>query len=142
MAGNILERFQKNSVGSAGRLIDYTPVISSSGNFTILYDIDAILNSWNNILITPRGSMDHDPEYGSTLYLYLFEPADKFTEEAIKNEIIRAISTYDNRAIIKEITTTFYNNMKGFNVSIIVDYQGFKTNLKVSIHEGTLRNFE
>ena len=72
MAGNILERFQKNSVGSAGRLIDYTPVISSSGNFTILYDIDAILNSWNNILITPRGSMDHDPEYGSTLYLYLF----------------------------------------------------------------------
>ncbi len=142
MAGNILERFQKNSVGSAGRLIDYTPVISSSGNFTILYDIDAILNSWNNILITPRGSMDHDPEYGSTLYLYLFEPADQFTEEAIKNEIIRAISTYDNRAIIKEITTTFYNNMKGFNVSIIVDYQGFKTNLKVSIHEGTLRNFE
>ena len=142
MAGNILERFQKNSVGSAGRLIDYTPVISSSGNFTILYDIDAILNSWNNILITPRGSMDHDPEYGSTLYLYLFEPADKFTEEAIKNEIIRAISTYDNRAIIKEITTTFYNNMKGFNVSIIVDYQGFKTNLKVSIHEIDLRNFE
>lgn len=142
MAGNILERFQKNSVGSAGRLIDYTPVISSSGNFTILYDIDAILNSWNNILITPRGSMDHDPEYGSTLYLYLFEPADQFTEEAIKNEIIRAISTYDNRAIMKEITTTFYNNMKGFNVSIIVDYQGFKTNLKVSIHEGTLRNFE
>lgn len=142
MAGNILERFQKNSVGSSGRLIDYTPVISSSGNFTILYDIDAVLNSWNNILITPRGSMDHDPEYGSTLYLYLFEPADKFTEEAIKNEIIRAISTYDSRAIIKEITTTFYNNMKGFNVSIIVDYQGFKTNLKVSIHEGTLRNFE
>jgi len=138
---NILDRFKFTSVGSAGRILDYNSILSSNGDFTKLFDIDAIINSWRNILSTPKGSYDHDPEFGSNLYLFVFEPADVKTKEAINNDIIQALSTYDNRANISSIDTTFLRNMKGFNVSIYVDYEGDTSNLNINIDENTYQNF-
>ena len=138
---NILDKFQYSSVGSAGRIIDYSPQIASSGDFKKLFDLDAIITSWKNILTTPRGSMDHDPEYGSNLYLFIFEPADTGTRDAIKYDIIQSLTTYDDRARIENIDITFLKNRKGFNVNLIVNYKGRSTNLDVRIDENGYQNF-
>jgi phage baseplate assembly protein W len=138
---NILDKFKTTSIGSSGRILDFSSKLSPSGDFSKLFDMDAILVSWRNILITPRGSMDHDPEFGSDLYLYIFEPADSVTQDSIKNEIYRAITTYDDRANIDEITVSFLKNKKGFNASIIANYEGDNSEMNLNMDENTYMSF-
>jgi len=138
---NILDKFKTTSIGSSGRVLDFSSKLSPSGDFNKLFDMDAILASWSNILMTPRGSMDHDPEFGSDLYLYIFEPADSVTQESIKNEIYRAITTYDDRANIDEITVAFFKNKKGFNVSIVASYEGDNSEMNLNMDENTYMSF-
>ncbi|HQQ39806.1 MAG TPA: GPW/gp25 family protein [Bacilli bacterium] len=138
---NILDKFKTTSIGSSGRVLDFSSKLSPSGDFNKLFDMDAILTSWSNILMTPRGSMDHDPEFGSDLYLYIFEPADTVTQESIKNEIYKAITTYDDRANIDEINVSFFKNKKGFNISIIANYEGDHSEMNLTMDENTYMSF-
>jgi len=138
---NILDKFKTTSIGSSGRVLDFSSKLSPSGDFNKLFDMDAILASWSNILMTPRGSMDHDPEFGSDLYLYIFEPADTVTQESIKNEIYKAITTYDDRANIDEINVAFFKNKKGFNVSIVASYEGDNSEMNLTMDENTYMSF-
>ena len=100
---NILDKFQSTSVGSSGSLLDFTGKISPSGDYTKIYDLDVILLSWLNILTTLKGTCDHDPEFGSNLYLFIFDPADSETQDAIKEEIMISLMTYDDRASIENV---------------------------------------
>ena len=130
---NILDKFNFTSVGSSGRIMDFVSVLSSSGDFNKVYDLDAIITSWKNILTTPKGSMDHDPEFGSNLYLKIFDPADNTTKESIKLDIVQSLAVFDDRAKIKDIKINFLKNSKGFNVDIVVNYQGSHTKISVPI---------
>lgn len=132
---NIFDKFKDSVVGSSGRILDFNPKISPTGDFVKTYDINTVIQSWNNILITQRGTKDHDPEFGSNLYNYIFEPADNKTKESIKKEIIYVLGRYDNRANIKEVVVSFLKNKKGFNVIVTADYFGSQRNLSVTIDE-------
>lgn len=138
---NILDKFKTSSVGSAGRILDFTSKLSPSGDFSKIYDMDSILTSWSNILMTPKGSMDHDPEFGSTLHLYVFEPADSETQNSVKDEIYRAITTYDDRASIEEINVSFFKNKKGLDISIVANYGNGNSELNLTIDENTYMSF-
>lgn len=138
---NLLDKFKSTSVGSSGRIMDYTSKLYSTGDFTKIYNLDVLITSWYKILSTPKGSMDHDPEFGSNLYLYIFEPADTETQEGIKNEIVTALSTYDDRANVTDIEVTFYKNKKGFNVKLVVDYDGDKSEMSLTIDENEFQNY-
>lgn len=138
---NLLDSFKYTSVGSDGRILDYSSVLSPSGDFTKIFDLDAILTSWRNILITPKGSADHDPEFGSNLFNFVFEPADDDTLSGIKNDIYSNLMLYDNRAKITSIDITYLKNMKGFTVNIEVDYEGYSSDLNVLFDENTYQNY-
>ena len=86
---SLLDIFQTKAVGGKGRIEDYSGIISSKGDFTKIQDFNVILNSWNNVLQIPRRSYNHDPEYGSDLYKYIFSPADETTEEQIGIDILK-----------------------------------------------------
>lgn len=66
-------------------------------------DIEAIENSLRNILGTMQGSRRMLPEFALGLYRILFEPIDERTTSIIRNYIIHAINTWDNRVEIKGI---------------------------------------
>ena len=132
---NLLDRFNIDVVGSSDATPDYMAVISPKGDFKRITNFDTILNSWNNILITPTRTYFFDPEYGSDLYKMVFEPADEFTVEAIEDEIVDKLMYYDNRASIEKINIEFTTNQKGFNVSLYVNYEGEKKELSVFIGE-------
>jgi len=132
---NILDRFNKSVIGTKGRIADYSSIISSKGDFKRVVDINTIILSWNNILLTPTRSYTFDPEYGCDLYKMVFEPADDLTIEKIKDEIINKIQRYDNRAIITNIDVVFLSNMKGFSLSLKVEYKGEESELNVIIDE-------
>lgn len=123
---NILKRFNKEVIGSKKRIYDFIPKITASGDFRRVRDIDVIISSWNNLLLTPTRSYIEDPDYGSDLHKMIFEPADEKTVDKIKYEIETKCITYDNRAVIDSIKVFFIPNRKGFSVDILVSYQGEK----------------
>jgi phage baseplate assembly protein W len=138
---NLLDRFNKTVKGARGRISDFKSTISASGDFTRITDLEVILNSWNNILLTPTRTYMWDPDYGSDLYKMVFEPADAQTQERIKEEVEDKLSRYDDRAVINSVEVTFLRNRKGFNVAIDVSYRGTTGELKVTFDQDQYTSF-
>jgi len=138
---NTLQQFIKQSVGSKGNIFSISPVISPSGDFGRLSGIETIISSWDVILRTPEGSYDNDPEFGSNLMNFIFQPADDSTLDQIKSEITKKLSRYDDRAKIVNLNVNYLPNRKGFTVDIIVDYHGNKDRLSAIIDEATYFQF-
>jgi len=115
---------------------DYIPVISPVGDYTRVENIDVLINSWNNILLTPKGSYDHDPNYGSNLFNLIFQPTNVDTENAISDEIYSSLYYYDNRASINSMKIKFLKgkqSKKGYCVEIYVKYKGKIKPLTINI---------
>ena len=135
---NILERFVKSARGTDVQPHDFIPYISSIGDFKRIRNIDVILNSWNNILLTPLGSYLYDPNYGSNLYKLVFEPADSGTVESIKQEVETRIRNYDTRGEILNIQIVMLPNKKGFNVNVECGFRGERGEISVSFDDSTV----
>jgi len=137
-----LEKFNKNIVGSRSKVIDYIPTISSSGDFSIVNDIQAILVSWNNILLTQTRTYVANPEYGSDLYKYVFEPADDDTANGIIDEIQYRLMLYDDRALVTNIEISYMSDGHGFIADIDLKYKGETSLLTVEINSQNMLKFE
>lgn len=137
---NLLNRFFKEVVGSENTLRDYVAKISSRGDFKRIKDLNVILSSWNNILLTPRRTYVNDPEFGSDLYKYVFDPADEETISSIRDEVIQRLTLYDDRAVIEDVEITLMSNGKGYNVLILAEYNGQRGSLSVDFDEFTFAN--
>jgi len=132
---NLLDRFKESVVGSDGKIADYTSTISSKGDFTRIDDINVIIKSWTNLLLTPVETFIDDPNYGSNLKKYLFDPMDDLTEERIIEEIRYRTQLYDDRARIENIQVLWFKNSKSFEVNIDIEYEGEKTTITVVVDE-------
>jgi phage baseplate assembly protein W len=135
---NILSRFNKQVIGSDVSIYDYVPKIVASGDFKRVRDIDVIITSWNNILVTQRRTYLFDPNYGSDLYKILFDPVDDTTVERIKTEVVTRIRNYDNRASIENIEVFLNSNGKGYTVNVYVQYEGESKVLTVKFDDTTV----
>jgi phage baseplate assembly protein W len=135
---NILERFVKSARGTDVQPHDFIPIISSIGDFKRIRNIDVILNSWNNILLTPLGTYLADPMFGSDLFKLVFEPADAGTVESIKTEVETRIRNYDSRGEILNIAIVMLPNKKGFNVNIEASYKGERGEISVKFDDSTM----
>lgn len=138
---NLLDRFNETVAGSHSKLADYTSKVAPVGDFNRIKDIEVLINSWNNILITPRRTYMFDPDYGSILYKMIFEPADDVTVNKVVDEVTRTLLRYDDRATITNVNVTFFPNKKGFSVAVEVNYQGEDGQLSVIVDEDTYFKF-
>lgn len=138
---NLLNRFFDQVIGSETKVRDYIAEISSRGDFKRIQDLSVILTSWNNILLTPRRTYLQDPEYGSDLYKYVFDPVDDNTIEAIRNEVIETLTFYDNRATIEEVQVRIMADGKGYVLDIVANYNDERAILTVSFDDMTFANF-
>jgi phage baseplate assembly protein W len=138
---SVLKRFNKSARGTEETDIDFIANISPTGDFQRVTDINTILNSWNNILITPKGTYPYDPEYGSDLYKLIFEPLDDETAQQIEREVVYTLQTYDNRASLEDITISYLRGQKGFALDLAVNYKGETGNLSVVLTERLFSGF-
>ena len=138
---NLLDLFQKQVIGSSGKIADYIARVSAKGDFSRVTNLQTILASWNNILLTPLRSYTFEPDYGSELFKYVFEPADMDTLENIKSEVEYRLSAYDDRAIVESIDVKFLSDRKGFVINVLVDYEGEQGELSLLLDEALYLNF-
>ena len=134
-----LELFRSKVVGSSGKDFDYDCIIAPSGDFKRVEDINAIILSITNIMLTPLGSYVFDPEYGTELYKKVFEPQDDITEDEIREEIYYRIGTVEERASIEDVRISWLTNRKGFSVDVLVEYFGTKGVVRVTFDENLVK---
>ena len=73
-------------------------------------EIDAVVNSLQNIISTLQGSRRMLPEFALDIQRLLFEPLDERTAKLIGNKIVTAIELWETRVeIIKLNITTDYD---------------------------------
>ena len=70
---------------------------NSGGIFPKQYGIKLIKNNLIDLLTTKKGDRVMLPQYGTNIHLAVFEPLDNFLKKDIKNEILKAIATYEPR---------------------------------------------
>lgn len=138
---NLLDRFNYQNTGSNSKIFDISAKISPSGDFAKLKDLDVILSSWNAILLTPVGTYPFDPEFGSRLLNYVFEPADIQTVKNIETEIMVKLSRYDDRGKVLSIDVKYLPNKKGFTVNVHVEFEGIEGQISAKIDDSVYFNF-
>lgn len=97
---------------------------------------DGVRSMLLHIILTPKGQKLRNPEFGTNLINYIFEPNDEKTLESIKNEIVQQVTV-----LLPEVK---FNDLKiitdendAENIFIEVDYtikkNGIITNNKTIV---------
>ena len=92
-------------------------------------DIDAIINSLNNIIATLQGSRRMLPEFAQDVWSLLFEPMDDDTARMIGERILEAIRIWEDRVEVTSIDIdtdydkNLYNLRMNFTITPLRDIQ-------------------
>lgn len=105
---------------------DLNQTFTKDKNLLTSDSYQAINNSINNILFTARGERVGDPEFGSNLIEFLFEPVDYYVSYLIADRILDNIEFYEPRIFIDEILISPEPDNNTYNVNI--KYTIIKTN--------------
>jgi phage baseplate assembly protein W len=94
----------------------------TDGDFQRDTEINAVINSLENIVSTIQGSRRMLPEFAIDIHNLLFEPLDEKTAEMIGNRIVLAIETWEQRVeIIKlNIDVNYDQNLYNMNLEFIL----------------------
>jgi phage baseplate assembly protein W len=131
----ILDKFAGTVAGSKYSINDFLPVLAPKGDFQRISGLDVIINSYKTILLTAKGTYDHDPDFGCDLYRYVFEPCDSGTLQSIEVVITDQLLRYEDRAKLQSLNVYFLSNKKGFAVDVYVSYQEQQGRVYVIIDE-------
>ena len=87
-----------------------------------LTDENLIMRDLINALSIQQGSKVGQPEYGTSLWSYLFEPSDDSTLQAIEDEIRRVIGQ-DSRIYLNSLGV--YDQENGVLIQVEMSFQPF-----------------
>lgn len=83
-----------------------------------------------HVIFTPKGQRLRDPEFGTDLLRYIFEPSDDTAFEDIKSEITMQIMRYVPSVEFKDINVYKEDETNGNGIVVVIEYgvrQGNKT---------------
>ena len=87
-------------------------------------DASAIKQAIVNLLLTNKGERLMNPDYGSDIRKYLFEPLDYGTAYLIKGNIESTISKFEPRISVLRISCSPNYDDNGFDVEMTYRIQG------------------
>jgi hypothetical protein len=84
--------------------VSFPPMHGTGGLFTKSSGISVILASLKQLLLTSKGERVMLPEYGTNIRKHLFDPDNENFKAEIQTEIIQAISRWEPRVSIRDIS--------------------------------------
>lgn len=95
----------------------------SEGYFLdINHDIkEKVKSDLMHVIFTPKGQKLRDPEFGTDLIRYIFEPNDGETWGSVKSEITEAVKKYVKGATLKDIAV-LQNEEETREIFVRIDY--------------------
>lgn len=139
MASNSFEKVLLESPGSKEKLLDIWSILSPSGDWKEIEGTETVIRRIITNLLISKGSYMFDPEYGSNIFKFVYEPADSVTYEQLRSEINRVVM--DNKGSVNVTSEVlFFKNQRGFRINIIVDTDnGRIKKIPLDINETLLR---
>lgn len=95
-------------------------------NYTLKDKVKSLLM---HVIFTPKGQKIRDPEFGTDLIKFIFEPNDNESWESVKNEIMEVVKKYINGVTVNDISMLETND-DSHQLYVRVDYtvsNGIKT---------------
>lgn len=87
-------------------------------------DASAIKQAIVNLLLTNKGERLFNPDYGSDIRSYLFQPLDYATAAQISNNIRYSISNFEPRISVLSIESTPNFDDNGIDVEMTYEIRG------------------
>ena len=87
-------------------------------------DASAIKQAIVNLLLTNKGERPFNPDYGSDIREYLFEPLDYGTATQLKSKISGVIEKYEPRIGVLELSVNPNADDNGFDIDLIYEIRG------------------
>lgn len=103
----------------------------TDGDITKDKDVDAILNSLNNIVSTLQGSRRMIPEFAQDLWNLLFEPLDEDTARMIAERLLEAIQIWEDRVNVEIINITPNYDQNRYDLSMEFTIKAIEETLSV-----------
>ena len=100
----------------------FTDIHPTKRDISAVKDLEAVKHAVKNLVLTNFNDRLFHPEIGSNVTALLFEPADVFTANAIKEEILYVLKKYEPRTnehtveVIDNSERNSYEVTIGFNV--------------------------
>ena len=95
-----------------------------TNDLVVSRDASAIKQSIVNLLLTNKGERVYQPDYGSDLRKFLFEPMDFATAAAIQNKILSTLSKFEPRIGVLSIEAVPNFDDNGFEVEMTYEIRG------------------
>lgn len=92
---------------------------------------DSVRSQIMHVIFTPKGQKLRDPEFGTNLIKYIFEPNDGNTWAKVKEEVSKAVTTYVHDVIVNDINV-IKSEDKETEVYVRIDYSVKEGNLLTS----------
>lgn len=92
---------------------------------------DGVKSQVLHVIFTPKGQKIRDPEFGTDLIKYVFNPSIDTTFESIKREISMQVSKYVPNVEFRDIT--IYKDEKNDNSIIVMVEYGVNIGVKTEI---------
>jgi len=86
------------------------------------------------LLLTQRNERYYEPDYGTNLLKYIFEPNDNLTASDVEEEIKNTVGLYIPEVKITSVTFNWNNNEEGNPIS----ENQLNVNIKFTYEEGAL----
>lgn len=86
------------------------------------FDVQAILNSLSNIILTIQGERRMLPTFASNIAHLLFEPIDEITARLIAENLLDSIRVWEDRI-----------DITGFDIEPLYDENSYRCRLKFTI---------
>lgn len=89
-----------------------------------LVDVDAVKNAVHNIFSWRPGERILYPEFGNTVYQYLYDKINEFTSEQIVTEVKMIFTRYEPRAIVDKV----------YKIDNVEDTENNTVNIQIEYH--------
>lgn len=111
------EKFKK--IGDVYFIDISKSVTASAKDLNVIRNDNAVLESVYNVLLTEPGERIMDPQFGTRLKRYLFDPLDVITARSIMREIVSALQRYEDRIADLNVIVTPKPDLNTFEIEVI-----------------------
>lgn len=92
----------------------------NTGQISRKTNVDAVKLAIRNLILTNKYERLRNPDFGTNVRNFLFEPFTKTTESQIKDEIKDAIANYEKRARLLDIKVE--SNPEDYSIFISIEF--------------------
>jgi len=82
---------------------------------------DKVRSQIMHVMFTPKGQRIRNPEFGTDLIKYIFNPSDGESWEAVKNEITTSVQKYVPNVILKDVRVAQSDDERA-EIYVRIDY--------------------